>query len=198
MSRRKTQSLDEQLAELGQAVIDAKTRARAVRHQQHLAEGEVRRLSEARVEAFAASDEPLADRLQAERLKPEATVRELQERVAGADLAIQRAEAERAQFATHEAEAIFAERAADADAAVAAVKDAVGQLVAAKARWESIAAETANLLRLAGRSTAHGPTFPVQLGELAKDARRAGEIDVPLPIPGDARAAARVVASVDP
>ena len=39
---------------------------------------------------------------------------------------------------------------------------------------------------LAGRSTQHVPTFPTQLGELAKDARRAGEIDVPLPIPSEA------------
>jgi hypothetical protein len=84
------------------------------------------------------------------------------------------------------------------EAAVAAVKDAVGQLVAAKARWDAIAAEMAKLLRLAGRSTQHIPTFPSELAELVRDARRADQGDVPLPIPGVVRTVARVVAPDDP
>ncbi len=197
MSRSK-KSLDEQLTALGQAVTASKRRVREVCDQHHASRREVERLTESRVEAFAAGDERLADKLLAERQAAEATVREFEERVAGAELAAQRAEAEQAQFATHNCDALFTERGPAADAAAGAVKDVVGQLVAAKARWEAIASETANLLRLAGRSTQHVPTFPAQLGDLAKDARRAGDVDVPRPVPGVPRSAARVLAVDDP
>ncbi len=191
---RSRKSLDEQLAALGRAVTASKARAREVRDQHHASKVEVERLTESRVEAFAAGDERLADKLLAERQAAEATVREFEERVAGAERAAQRAEAEQAQFATHNCDALFTERGPAADAAVGAVKDAVGQLVAAKQAWDGIAAATAVLLRFAGRSTADIPSFPAQIGDLAKDARRAGAVDVPRPVPGVPRSAARVVA----
>jgi hypothetical protein len=79
---------------------------------------------------------------------------------------------------------VCAERLPDAETAVSSVKDAVGQLVAARSRWEQVAAETMSLLRLAGRSTAHVPKLPSQLEQLTRDARRARDIEVPLPVPG--------------
>ena len=193
--RKKT--LNEQLVELGQAVADAKVRAREVRSRFDDARAEVERIGEARVEAFAAGDEGLAAKLQAERGKAEATVLDLQERLAGAERGVQRAEVERAQFATHYCDAILAERLPDAQAAVGAVKDAVGRFVTAKDGWQQIGADTRSLLRLAGRSTAHVPTFPERLAELARDAKRAGDVDVPLPVPGVPRTAAAVVVPED-
>ena len=109
MTQRK-KSLNDQLADLGQAVADAKVRAREARSQYDDAKGEVGRIGEARVEAFAAGDERLAAKLQAERGHAEATVLDCRERLAGAERAVQHAEAERAQFATHHCDAICAER----------------------------------------------------------------------------------------
>jgi hypothetical protein len=77
----------------------------------------VGQLTEARVEAFSAGDEAHAERLQAERHDAQVAVRDLAERVAGAELGAQRALAERASFATVNVDRLLAERAPDAGAA---------------------------------------------------------------------------------
>jgi hypothetical protein len=47
-----------------------------------------------------------------------------------------------------------------------------------------VESEAAALLRLAGRDTRDLPRFPELLANLVRDARRAGGVGVPTPLPG--------------
>jgi hypothetical protein len=81
-------------------------------------------------------------------------------------------------------DALIAEREPDARAAAAAVEQAVEQLGRAYAQWSGVESDVAALLRLAGRNAGTLPRFPELLANLVRDARRAGGVDVPLPLPG--------------
>jgi hypothetical protein len=186
--------LSSRLAELGEAVAAANVYARDVERQHRAAEADVARLTEARVEAFAAHDENAAEELQGERTAADATVAEFAERLEGARRGVQRAEAERAEFATHNLAGLVSERAPEAQAAVRAVTDALDALQAARGAWSAAESECMALLRLAGHNTSSLPRFPEALSNLVRDARRAGGAVVPVPLPREQQAHVAAIA----
>jgi ABC-type taurine transport system substrate-binding protein len=111
------------------------------------------------------------------------TLREAGERLEGAKRAVARAEVERSTFAVENADGLIAERRPDALAAVEEVEAAVQRLSEAHGRWHAVSGEVAGLLRLAGRDSRDIPSFPAELEELVRDARRAGGVPVPAPLP---------------
>jgi hypothetical protein len=68
-------------------------------------------------------------------------------------------------------------------AAVEEVEAAVQRLAEAHGRWHAVAGEVSGLLRLAGRDSRDMPTFRAELEELVRDARQAGAVAVPPPLP---------------
>jgi hypothetical protein len=174
--------LHDRLAELRDAIVTAKRRAREVELEHQAAQAEVERIGEARVEAFAAGDEPLADDLQAERVSAEQAVRDFAERVAGAERAVQHAEAEHARFARANLGGLLAERTEDARKVAADVEAAVQALQAAHRNWNAMDTEVGALFGLAEVRT-HRATFPQALENLVRDARRASGVSVPPPLP---------------
>jgi len=181
--RAKPRPLSARLALLGDSVAGAKVHVREITGEREAAKAEVERLGEARVEAFASADETLAEKIQDERLRAEATVLDFAERVAGAERAADRAQAKRAEFAADNFTAILEERTPDALAATSAVRDAIEALVRAQREWEGFAADVVALQRAAALPTGTVPTFPEPLAALARDARRAGGTTVPAPLP---------------
>ena len=65
--------------------------------------------------------------------------------------------------------------------AAEAVRSAVAALAEAQKHWDAVQSDTAMVLRLAGRSTEGLSAFPAALQELTRNARRAGQVDVPTP-----------------
>jgi hypothetical protein len=78
---------------------------------------------------------------------------------------------------------LIAELAPPARAAARGVEEAVEQLGKAHAAWHAAEAECIGLLRLAGRDSRDMPAFPERLADLVRDARRAGRVGVPAPLP---------------
>lgn len=171
------------LAELAQAVADAKTRARTATAEHRAAHADIERLSEARVNAFAAGDEKTAAKLHKERSQAEAMVRDLAERVAGVERAVTLAENERGGFAARNLDGLLRELHPGAVATAAAVKDAMTAFVEAERAWEAFAGDVRRLLQLAAADTGTLAMFPGELSNLARNTRRAGGTDVPLPLP---------------
>lgn len=182
MTARKT-PLNKRLAELEQSVVAARVHERDVERQHEAAQAEVARISEARLEAFAAQDEKAAKALAAERADAEQRVAEFAERAEGAHRATARADVELGAFAASNLPALLREREPDAQAAVKAVSDALEALDRANGAWHAVESESMRLLRLAGRDTRDQPRFPERLADVVRDARRAGDIVVPLPLP---------------
>jgi hypothetical protein len=191
MSSRTKTTLNARLAELGDAVTAADTHVRQLERDHANTEAEVARLGNARVEAFAERNDALADTLAGERTKTEASVAELAERLKGAHRAVQRAKAEQCEFAAHHLAELIRERMPDAEAAAEAVTNALDALAAAYQTWTAIEADSMALLRLAGQRTTSQPRFPETLRELIRDARRAGGVNVPLPLPAEHRSVVR-------
>ena len=160
-----------------------KQRARAAELEHNRMKAQVEEATEAIVEAHASGDAARAEKLGKERSRLEGAVRQAGERLEGARLAVTRAETERGLFAAESLDGLIAEREPDARAAAQAVEDAVEQLRAAQAQWTMVETDAASLLRLAGRSTNVLPRFPEALAALVRDARRAGGVDVPAPLP---------------
>ena len=182
MTARK-RSLNARLAELEQAVDAARAHERAVERQHRETQAEVVRISEARLEASAAQDEKTAKTLAAERADAEQRVAEFAERAEGAHRATARADVELGAFAASNLPALLRERVPDAQAAVKAVRDALEALDKANGAWQAVESESMRLLRLAGRDTRDQPRFPERLADVVRDARRAGDTVVPLPLP---------------
>jgi hypothetical protein len=121
-------------------------------------------------------------KLSKQRAKAEGSgLRDARERAEGARRAAERAEVERGVFCAENADALLAERKPDAEAAAQAVQDALEALARAQKQWHNAQSDLATILRLAGRSTDGLPQFPPALAELTRNARRAGQVDVPSP-----------------
>ena len=172
------------LAEHGVNVAASNRRAREAELALSRITGETKRLSDAITDAYADGDERRAAAASKERAALDANLREHEERLEGARRAGTKAEAERAAFATLNVDGLIAEREPDARAVAALCEDVVEQLAQAQARWNAVEAEVAGLLRLAGRDAGTLPTFPAALATLVRDARRAGDLRVPPPLPG--------------
>jgi chromosome segregation ATPase len=184
MTARKT-PLSDRLAELSAAVPAANQHARALEVEHRRVVAEIARLTDAIADAYSNNDEARAAKAIKQRAMLETgSLREAEERLEGARRAVSRAESERGMFAREHADALVAERRPDAVAAAQAVENAIEQLGEAHQRWQTVAAEVAGLLRLAGRDSRDMPTIPERLTDLVRDARRAGGVGVPPPIPG--------------
>ena len=178
----KARPVSARLVELGDAIVAAKQRARAAELGHREITAKVEQTTEAIKDAYAAGDEAKAAKLGRERAKLAGDTTP-GERLEGAQRAVAKAEASRGLYASENADGLIAELEPDARAAAQAVEDAVEQLGAAHAAWSGVQSDVAALLRLAGRSTAL-PAFPPALLDLTRDARRAGGVGVPLPLPG--------------
>ncbi len=172
------------LADLDEALAAAHVRVREVKTRHAAAAAKAVELREAQVEAFATGNETAAKKLQAQRDKAEAEATgPWPERVAGAERAVQRADAERVTFATENYDGLITERQPDATAVVEAVTAALAALRDAHKRWHEVEGEVAALTGLAGRDASRIPRFPQPLEDLVRDARRADGLDVPAPVP---------------
>lgn len=178
--------LSSRLVELSDVMATAKQRERECELEHRRVEAEIAQLTDAVTDSYADGDEARAAKASKQRASLEqGSLREAEERLEGARRAAQRADVERATFAAGNIEGLLGEREADALAAARAVEGAVEELGRAHARWNGVESEIAALLRLAGRDMRDMPRFPAQLETLARDARRAGGVDVPLPLPGE-------------
>jgi hypothetical protein len=183
-ARKQDRPLTARLIELGVAVRAAKQRERECEQAQRRFAADVARLTDVIVDAHADGDDARAAKASRERATLEAGgAREAGERLEGARRAAQRAEADRATFLVENVDALIAEREPDARAAAQAVEEAVERLGQAQAAWNAVEADVAALLRLAGKNTGELPQFPEALATLVRDARRAGGVDVPAPLP---------------
>ena len=195
-ARNPKRPLSARLAELSEAIVRGNQRVRDAEIAQRRAEADVARLRDAVIDAHADGDEQRAAKASRERAELEqSALREAQERLEGARRAVQRADVERSTFAVQSIDALIAEREPDARAAARAVEEAVERLGQARAAWNAVEADVAALLRLAGKNTGELPRFPEALATLVRDARRAGGVDVPAPLP---RALPDTVASKAP
>jgi hypothetical protein len=177
--------LSARLAELGEAVPAAQRRARECEIAHRRVVAEIAQLTDAVANAYADGAEDRAAKASKQRAALEqGSLREAEERLEGAKRAVAKAEAERGLFAAENVDGLIAERRADATAAAAAVEGAVEQLGQAHAQWTGLENEVAALLRLAGRDTRGMPRFPERLADLVRDARKAGGVEVPPPVPG--------------
>jgi hypothetical protein len=185
MTRRaKKRPLSDRLTALGDAVTSAKARLRDMELEHGQVTAKIAAASDAIVEAHAIGDTAEATRLSTERAKLEGgVIRDAEERLAGARVAVSRAEVELSTFAASNVEGLLAESRPAALAAVQAVEAAVAGLEQARSEWNAVQADVAGLLRLAGQSTRDLPVFPPRLDTLVQDARRAGGVDVPAPLP---------------
>jgi len=183
-ARAKARPLSDRLAELSDAVTAAKQRARDAELEHGQVVAKITAARDAIVEAHAVGDAATAARLSKDRARLEgATLRGAEERLEGARVALSRAEVEVSTFAASNLQGLLAERQPDAQAAVEAVEAAVEALGQAQAGWNAAEADTAALLRLAGADTGSLPKFPERLATLVRDARRAGQVGVPAPLP---------------
>jgi hypothetical protein len=183
MTPRKT-PLSDRLAALSEAVPAANRRARECELAHRRVVAEIAQLTDAVTDAYADGDEGRAAKASKQRAALEqGSLREAEERLEGARRAVQRADVERSTFAMENIDGLIAERRADATAAAAAVEEAVEALGEAHARWQGVAAEVMSLLRLTGGDT-RLPAFPEKLSDLVRDARRAGGVGCPPPVPG--------------
>jgi hypothetical protein len=190
--------LSARLAALSEAVPAAQRRAREcdVTHRRVVAE--IAQLTDAVTDAYADGDEAKAAKASKQRAALEhGSLREAQERLEGAKRAVAKAEAERGLYAAENVDGLIAEREPDARAAAQAVEDAVEHLGQAHTQWTGVESDVSALLRVAGRNAGTLPRFPELLANLVRDARRAGGVGVPLPLPGE-RAFMHVAAHDDP
>jgi hypothetical protein len=182
-ARKRDRPLSARLAELGDAVIAAQQRVREMEAESVRVKASVDEATEGIVEAHAAGNMALAEKLSTDRERLEGSaVRDAGERVEGASRALMRAEAERGLFAVESIDGLLAEIEPDARAAASAVEEAVEQLGHAQARWNAVQADVAAVLRIAGQST-QLPQFPERLATLVREAKRAGGVGVPAPVP---------------
>lgn len=185
MTRRaKERPLSDRLAALGEAMTAAKQRERECELEHRRVDAEIAQLTDAIADAYADNDEARAAKASKQRASLEdGSLREAEERLEGARRAVQRADVERATFAAENIDGLLAERQGDALAVARAVENAVEDLGQAHAAWNGVESDVAGLLRLAGRDTRDVPTFPDPLANLVRDARRAGGVGVPAPLP---------------
>ncbi len=184
-ARGKERPLSRQLEVLGSAVASANERARECELGERRATAELARLQDAIVEAHADADEASAAKAAAERDRVESVeLRDARERLEGARRAAQRATVEHATFATANLDALIKEVTPAAVAAAGEVTGALERLDQAHRQWQAVQSDVAALLRLAGRDTRDIPEFPQRLTDLVRDARRAGGLAVPPPVPG--------------
>jgi len=190
--------LSARLAELGEAVPAAQRRARECELAHRRVAAEIKQLTDAVTDAYADDDEDRAAKASKQRAALEqGSLREAEERLEGAKRAVANAEAERGLFAAENVDGLIAERQPDARAAAQAVEEAVEQLGRAHAAWTGVESDVAALLRVAGRNLGTLPRFPELLANLVRDARRAGGVGVPVPLPGE-RAYATIAPHDDP
>lgn len=185
--------LSERLGALDEAVVAARVRAREMEDAQRQVAAKVAEVTEGIVEAHAVGDDATAAKLSKERGKLEqSAVREADEKLAGAKRAVTRAQAEVTAFATANVLGLLIERRPDAERVARAAEDAVERLRTAHAEWHAVSQEVANLLLLAGEQSSSLPSFPAQLEELVRQARRAGGVGVPEPLPSRVAAASPI------
>jgi hypothetical protein len=146
---------------------------------------EIAQLTDAVADAYA-DDEAQAAKASKQRAALElGSLRNAEERLEGAKRAVTKAEAERGLFAAENVDGLIDEREPDARGVAAAVEQAVEQLGRAYVQWTGVESDVAALLRVAGRNSGTLPRFPELLANLVRDARRAGGVEVPLPLPGE-------------
>lgn len=176
--------MSDRLAELGATVPIAQQRAREceIAHRELVAE--ITQLTDSIADAYANSDETLAADLSKQRAAREDAGRQAGERLEGARRAVSRAEAERGLYTAENFDGLLRERSEEATAVALAAEQAVERLGQAHAAWSAMEQEISGLLRLAGRDTRSLPRFPAQLEDLVRNARRAGGVSVPSPLPG--------------
>jgi hypothetical protein len=182
--RAKARPLFDRLTVLSDAVAGAMSRLRDREAEHGQVVAKITAATDAIVEAHAVGDDAEAARLSVERATLEGgVIRDAEERVEGARVALSRAEVELSMFAASNVDGLLAEWQPDAFAAVEAVEAAVAGLEQARSRWLAVQADAASLLRLAGQGTSELPVFPERLETLVRDARRAGGVAVPAPLP---------------
>jgi hypothetical protein len=183
MTARRKQPLTHRLTELGEAVAAAGMGVRDVETEHEAATAALARIGEERVEAFSVGDDEHARQLAADRAQAEAHVAELAERAEGACRAQQRAKTEQAEYATHHLPDLLRERRPDGEAAAQAVMEALSALQSAYKQWQAVEADSMALMRLSGADTRSQPRFPPALEGLLRDLKRAGGVEVPVPVP---------------
>ena len=186
--------MSDRLSALSAAVTAAKERARAMELEHGQVVAMIAAARDGIVEAHAVGDDAAVARLSKDREQLEGgAIRDAEERLEGARVAVSRAEVEVSTYAASNIEGLLRERHPSARAAVKAVAASVAALGQAQGKWDTVQADVAALLRLAGQNTGSLPRFPETLATLVRDARRAGGVDVPAPLPAPLKAA-RVIA----
>jgi hypothetical protein len=182
MRPHKTPLLD-RLAELREEAAAASGREKQVRAERQAVIAEAASLREQVTEAYASGDDDRAARLHAKRVKAdEAAAGPWAERIAGAERAMRRAEAERDAFVSGHYAQLVKERAPMAHRAVRRIEGALRELVEARHEWHVEEREQIALTRAVGNLD--GRAIPGLGGadELAKLAQRVvGSVPAPLP-----------------
>jgi hypothetical protein len=183
-----------QLAEREEDVLVARAKVDETKQRARHAEAEAARLREALVEAFATDDQPQVAKLTRAVDKAEARAAEpWPERIAGAERAANRAQAEVDGWRIQNVRELLDEIAPDADAAAEGVMARVAELEEARRHWHQVSGRVSALIRDAGigrTPNLDGPDAAIRA--LRRDLGR-----VPLPLPHMA-AVATVAPEHDP
>ncbi len=166
---------DERLATVTQ-------RARSIATDIQTATGDIQKLTADRVGAFAADDEDAARRAEATRAKVEATLTDLQERHAGAELGARRAEADRDKFTVDNIHGLIRELTPPALAIRDQLKAKIAEVEQLAQAWHQAEARLVTLLRpvpnIDGRDV---PTIDAVDGYVRDLAAAAHSLPAPLP-----------------
>lgn len=181
----KMRPLSARLAELEEAVPAAKRREHECETAHRKIAAEIAQLGDVIADAYADNNEARAAKASKQRAALEqGSLREHEERLEGARRAVQRADAERGLYTRENIVGLLAEELPDAVAAAQDVERDVLRLGTSYGQWSGVATRISSLLRLAGRDTRDMPSFPAELEQLVRDARRAAGVNVPPPVPG--------------
>lgn len=177
-------SLTDELRAHEERIAAAQRRVREVGLEVRAAAAEVAEARDAVIEEFAAGNDAQAATLaKAVGGAEEAEKRLRLEKLVGVQRATQRAETDRARFASEHFTALIEERRPAAEKVVQAFEDAAAALQAGHGEWRAMYGEVSALARLAGRDTRTMPDFPNDLAQLVRSFSRLGALSVPAPLP---------------
>jgi chromosome segregation ATPase len=190
-------AMRDQLAALDAEIAAAHARVAEIRAEAEHVCTEAARLSEALTEAYAEGATRQANKIAGEKAKAESAAAEpWRERIAGAERAAARKQAERDTWVGHNLHDLLIEMAPDADAAADGITAAVAALEQARMSWHAIESQVGALLAVAPGRNQRVPQID-HVDTAIRDVRRA--IDgLPRPLPVSASMPATVVPEHDP
>jgi hypothetical protein len=178
--------LNDRLAELGRDIASARVRGRDLQMEHGRIAEEVEALRESIIESYAEEDSTAATKARKRRVVAEGRLRDVAERVEGAQRAALKAEAARGVFAAENADRLEVELQPDLEALHTEATEWLATGAVIQKCYDDLQGKVALIRRLAGKPTEDLRGLPEPFAALARQARRAAPDDVPSDVPSSA------------